>query len=65
MDGGIRLAQVAEDSERQADLEIRGLRVLRFENDEVLNETGLVLDRIAAHLTPSPSPTSERGAQRT
>ena len=59
VDGPIHLRQTVEDAEREAELELRGLRVIRFRNDEVVQETASVLERIATHLTPSPSPTSE------
>ncbi|HEU0073427.1 MAG TPA: endonuclease domain-containing protein [Dehalococcoidia bacterium] len=64
VDGPIHRYQEAEDTEREAELEGRGLRVIRFSNDEVMTDMAAVLRRIAAHLTPNPSPTSERGTQR-
>jgi very-short-patch-repair endonuclease len=39
------------DQERDAYLIAQGLRVLRFTNDRILNETAGVLDEIASHLS--------------
>jgi very-short-patch-repair endonuclease len=64
VDGPVHRGQAVVDAERQREIEARGLRVIRFHNDEVLDETAVVLERIAAHLTPNPSPKSERGTQR-
>ena len=63
VDGASHTGHQAEYAERQAEIERRGLSVLRFTNDEVEREMERVLTRIAHHLTPSPSPTSERGTQ--
>ena len=63
VDGPIHRSRRAEDRERDAELERRELRVIRFTNDEAMKEMPSVLGRIAAHLTPNPSPTSERGTQ--
>ena len=64
VDGEIHRFQAEEDRERQRALEERGLRVIRFTNAEVIEDLASVRRRIAAHLTPHPSPTSERGTQR-
>jgi very-short-patch-repair endonuclease len=73
VDGPIHATQIDEDSERDRDLKNRGLTVLRFKNNSVIQELARVLDRIAAHLprvglddtvamdSDSPSPKSERG----
>jgi very-short-patch-repair endonuclease len=63
VDGPIHELQVGQDEERQAYLEAVGLKVLRFRNQEVLDNPGQVLETIAGNLTPDPSPTSERGVQ--
>ena len=63
VDGPIHEQQVEQDAERQRELEARGLRVVRFTNDEGMQELESVLTRIVAHLTPGPSPTSERGTR--
>jgi very-short-patch-repair endonuclease len=62
VDGPIHQQQVERDLEREKALATRGLTVLRFRNDEVLDDVTSVLARIAAYLTPNPSPISERGA---
>ena len=43
LDGGQHRGQAAEDAERTAELESLGYRVLRFWNDDVLQETDRVL----------------------
>jgi very-short-patch-repair endonuclease len=62
VDGGIHELQIEQDAERQAFLEALGLKVLRFRDQEVLDHPERALKTIADNLTPSPSPTSERGA---
>ena len=47
LDGGIHDAQQERDAERTAQLEARGLRVLRFRNEEVEDNMAAVLRRIA------------------
>lgn len=49
-------AVVAYDLERTRYLEERGLRVLRFTNYEVLQQTPAVIDRILEVLTDEASP---------
>jgi very-short-patch-repair endonuclease len=46
LDGGIHDSQLERDAERTAQLEARGLRVIRFRNEEV-EEMASVLRRIA------------------
>jgi len=58
VDGGVHLAQQAQDQERQANLEAQGYRVMRFTNERVLTDTDTVLAEIAEAL-PS---TAGRGA---
>jgi very-short-patch-repair endonuclease len=64
VDGPIHESQSADDLERELELNGRGLTVIRFTNDEVMQRLEWVKTRIAIHLTPSPSPISERGTQR-
>ena len=64
VDGPIHVSQAQDDMERDVELNERGLTVIRFTNDEVMQRLGWVKTRIAIHLTPNPSPTSERGTQR-
>ena len=53
VDGGQHSDQRRYDEERSRFLEERGLRVLRFWNHEVLNETEAVLEKIWSALTPA------------
>ena len=46
VDGAVHEMQRDYDAERDQVLEVRGLRVLRFTNDEVLRDRGAVLMRI-------------------
>lgn len=61
LDGGQHALEIEEDRNRTAYLETRGFRVLRFWNNQVLNETEAVLTVIlgllhAGHPSPRPSP---------
>lgn len=56
IDGGGHLEQVEADRKRTAYLESHGVKVLRFWNDEVLQQTETVLECIAGELGVSPSP---------
>jgi very-short-patch-repair endonuclease len=47
LDGGIHDTQPERDAARTAQLEARGLRVMRFRNEEVENDMPSVLRRIA------------------
>ena len=60
-DGGQHAEARVYDAKRDAWLEARGFRVLRFWNNEVLEETEAVLERILQALSPGPSPMSGRG----
>ena len=72
LDGGQHVERETYDESRTAVLNARGIRVLRFWNDQVLKETESVLEQIlfalrasAASATPSPLPLSrarERGS---
>ena len=50
VDGGIHVHRQEEDAVRQATLENLNLRVLRFTNEQVLNEMEAVLESIAEML---------------
>ncbi len=52
VDGGIHLQQVETDRERERILVERGLRVLRFQNEQVLNDLAGVLTHILAACQP-------------
>jgi very-short-patch-repair endonuclease len=66
LDGAIHDKQVEYDTERERVLEARGLRILRFRNEEVLMDIESVLTRIRAACwagmdDPSPCPPSLGG----
>ena len=71
LDGGQHAENVTYDQERDSWLRSEGYTVLRFWNNELLNETESVLERIrlalskeadtSETLSPGPSPTSVRG----
>ena len=50
VDGDIHINQVAQDGERDARLALAGYRVLRYPNEQVLNELDRVLHDIASHI---------------
>ncbi len=62
VDGGQHNTEIAEDNKRTAYLESKGFRVVRFWNNDVLNDTGSVLGVILSvlqdntPLTPALSP---------
>ncbi len=63
-DGGIHLApdQMAHDANRTEYLQQNGIRVLRFTNEEIMNDFYNVLKKIAqTALSPSPVVRQERG----
>jgi len=71
LDGGQHAENLEYDHERDAWLRSEGYTVLRFWNNELMNETEGVMERIrlalskeadsAETLSPGPSPTSGRG----
>jgi very-short-patch-repair endonuclease len=56
VDGGQHSVAVEKDDERTAWLKARGFRVLRFWNNQVLEETDGVVERIREALGPPPRP---------
>ncbi len=52
LDGSQHAEQVAHDAKRTAWLESRGIKVLRFWNNQVLNETDAVKEAILQALGP-------------
>ena len=60
IDGGQHL-ESERDRQRDAWLHGRGYKVLRFWNNEVLEQTEAVLEKILQVLTPSPHPSPARG----
>jgi len=64
LDGGQHAAQAKADQRRSAFLERRGYRVLRFWDNEVMEDMEAVLDRIAAVLrNPHPDPLPDRARE--
>jgi very-short-patch-repair endonuclease len=63
IDGPIHDEQRERDAERTAWLEATGLRVIRFRNDEVMEQNHDVYERIQAALKAAPEPV--RGAAPT
>lgn len=68
VDGGHHASQLDADQERSTYLEKKGFRILRFWNNEVLNETESVLSLIldilegnSSNVTPHPDPLPFRG----
>jgi very-short-patch-repair endonuclease len=53
VDGSIHEQQREDDADRTAFLETKGLRVLRYKNEEVLKRPGKVLEAIEAFLAGS------------
>lgn len=60
VDGGQHLNS-SQDQQRDAWLRGQGFEVLRFWNNEVLEQTEAVLERIYQSLSPSPPPLSHEG----
>ncbi|MEO6351850.1 MAG: endonuclease domain-containing protein [Burkholderiaceae bacterium] len=65
IDGGQHAEQVEYDQRRDAWLRSQGYTVLRFWNNEVMQQLESVLEqiRLTVTLCPNPSPTSGRGKQ--
>ena len=63
IDGGQHALRQSKDAKRTAYLESLGYKVIRFWNNEVLENTEGVLETIARELTtaPSPRPSPQRG----
>jgi very-short-patch-repair endonuclease len=55
IDGGQHAVHIQKDTQRTKNLEMRGYRVMRFWNNEVLTNTDSVLDVILTTLVNSPS----------
>jgi very-short-patch-repair endonuclease len=56
VDGEIHLSQKEYDDGRTAELERLDLRVIRFNNEEVLNDIETVVEKIKSHINSAPSP---------
>jgi very-short-patch-repair endonuclease len=61
LDGGQHAEQVAHDQDRDEWLRGQGYTVLRFWNNDVMQNLEGVLEQIRLALSPNPSPTSGRG----
>ena len=61
LDGGQHAEQLAYDRQRDAWLRSQGYTVLRFWNNDVIQQIEGVLEQIRITLSPSPSPTCGRG----
>jgi len=56
IDGDIHEQQIEYDAERDAHLSSRGFTILRFRNDEVVNDLPVVLEKILVACQPSNTP---------
>ena len=63
IDGGQHSEQVHYDQRRDAWLRSQGYTVLRFWNNDVMQQLESVLEQIRCTLSPGPSPTSGRGEE--
>ena len=61
LDGGQHSEEVAYDQRRDAWLHSQGFRILRFWNNDVMQQLERVLEQIRITLSPDPSPASGRG----
>ena len=61
IDGGQHIEQAEYDHRRDAWLGSQGYTILRFWNNEVMQQPESVLEQIRATLSPNPSPASGRG----
>lgn len=61
LDGGQHADNIEYDHERDAWLRSEGYTVLRFWNNQLMENMDGVLDQILLTLSPGPSPTSVRG----
>jgi very-short-patch-repair endonuclease len=66
LDGGLHSEQMKVDALRSAELERHGYRVVRFWNNDVLENLDGVLEtvRLALETPTSPQPSPPRGAER-
>ena len=56
VDGEIHLSQKEQDENRTAELERFGLTIIRFKNEEVINDIERVIDEIKKIINTAPSP---------
>ena len=59
VDGEVHQGQAEADALRERDLQAYGLRILRFDNEDVLQRMGWVLKRIAGAIQPGTDHESE------
>jgi very-short-patch-repair endonuclease len=55
IDGEIHLSQKEYDEGRTAELERCGLKVIRFKNEEILNDIEIVIEKIKRHINTASS----------
>ena len=63
VDGGQHLEQMEQDNKRSLFLESMDYKVMRFWNNEILNDIDAVLEQIHSHLIEAPSPQSSPGGR--
>ena len=63
LDGGQHADSLEYDRERDSWLRSQGYTVLRFWNNQLMNETESVLEQIRLTLSPDPSPVNGRGEE--
>ncbi len=59
IDGGIHKKQIQQDKERTLNLNQKGYKVIRFTNEEVLNNIESVLREIKKHISSNQPPQNE------
>jgi very-short-patch-repair endonuclease len=59
IDGGIHKKQILQDNERTFNLNQKGYKVIRFTNEEVLNNIESVIREIKKHIGPTRPPQTE------
>jgi very-short-patch-repair endonuclease len=65
LDGGIHDTQVERDRNRDEWMQANHINVLRFKNEQIVDELETVLIAIAQYLSPSPQPSPEgRGSRK-
>ena len=62
-DGGQHLEQVEDDTKRSVFLESLGYTVIRFWNNDILNDIHTVLEQIHRYLIEAPSPQPSPGGR--
>lgn len=63
LDGGVHVPKQKKDHKRDAWMEAQGFKVLRFANEQVLEDPQPVLEQIAAHCIDGASPSGRGGGE--